>query len=100
MRALGMSKKGVFGLFAVEATLIGFWSSVIGITVTTFLSFAINQIAKSAKLFGFESGDVFGVSLGNILIVIFSISFITFIAGIIPAIRASNIEPTEALKYE
>jgi ABC-type lipoprotein release transport system permease subunit len=34
------------------------------------------------------------------LIVIFSISFITFIAGIIPAIRASNIEPTEALKYE
>jgi putative ABC transport system permease protein len=100
MRALGMSKKGVFGLFAVEATLIGFWSSVVGVGITAFLSFIINQVAKSSKLFGFESGDVFGVSLGNILIVIFSISFITFIAGIIPAIRASNIEPTEALKYE
>lgn len=95
-----MSKKGIFGLFATEATLIGFWSSVIGIGITAFLSFVINQVAKSAKLFRFETGDVFGVSFGNILIVIFSISFITFIAGIIPAIRASNIEPTEALKYE
>lgn len=100
IRALGMSKRGIFGLFATEAILIGFWGSVSGLAITSLVSFLFNITAKNLKWFGFESGNTFNVSLVNVLIVVLSISFTTFIAGIVPAIRASNIEPTEALKYE
>lgn len=100
MRALGMSKNGIFGMFAVEAILIGFWGSVIGVVITSTLSFIINQVAVNIKLFGFETGDVFSLSFINTLIVVGLISLITLIAGIIPAVRAAKIEPTEALKYE
>jgi putative ABC transport system permease protein len=100
MRALGMSKNGIFSLFAVEAVLIGFWGSFLGVFTTYLISLVVNNITASQKVFGFENGDVLIVSPVNALIVMGIISFLTLIAGIIPAIKASKMDVINALKYE
>jgi len=100
MKALGMSSNKIFALFSIEAILIGFWGSLIGVGFAAFIGNIIDAIGRHGFLKDFTGLSLLTFPLSTILTVIIGIMFIAFLAGTIPAIRASKKDPIEALRYE
>jgi len=100
MKAMGMSGKRVFLLFSVEAILLGFWGSVIGVVAAFFAGQGINHVANATflkDLKGFTLLEFPPAYVGAIIIVIM---LIAYLAGTLPARRASRQNPIDALRYE
>lgn len=98
MKAVGASRDAILSLFLIESGMIGLIGGILGIIFGVFVAYIIGLIADSfgiRGLFSFASLDFFGFAV---------ILIITFIAGVIsgalPARRAAQMEPAEALRYE
>lgn len=99
-KALGMSKAKIFLSFSLEAILLGFWGSILGIVVSMALGFAANDIAHQSFLADFPTFQLAVFNPLNMLTITAVIMTIAFIAGTAPALRASKKDPIEALRYE
>lgn len=100
MKALGMSPRRIFTLFSIEAVLIGFWGSVLGVGSAALIGKAINTISSHGFLKDFSGLSLLRFPLSTLAVVIIGIMFIAFLAGTLPALRASRKDPIEALRYE
>ncbi len=100
MKALGMSRHKVYALFSIEAVLLGFWGSVLGVGFAALVGKAINAIAVHGFLKGFPGLTLLTFPPRTIAIVVIGIMLIAFLAGTLPALRASRKDPIEALRYE
>lgn len=100
MKAVGMHRRTVFGLFAIEAALVGFWGSVVAVGIAALASVGINSFATSTFLKDFEGFTLLVVSPMGAVFVIILIMTIAFLAGTLPAIKASRLDPIEALRSE
>lgn len=98
-KALGMRRHTVFALFSIEAVLIGFWGSLIGITAAIGTGSIFNNIATKSFLKDFEGLQMSFPLMNNLRIMLLIIA-IAFIAGTLPSRRASKLDPIEALRYE
>ncbi len=99
-KALGMSQGRVFLLFAVESILIGFWGAGIGIVGAAIVGFGVNTYLAKTYLESFEGYSLFVFTPLAILLIMFLVCAIAFLAGVLPAFRASRLNPIEALRYE
>lgn len=100
MKALGMRRAKVFSLFAVEAVLVGFWGSVVAVGVGYGVSKLATQWASDTFLKDFQGFELLVVTPMNALFVIALIMLIAFLAGTLPALKASRLNPIEALRSE
>lgn len=100
MKALGMRRSTVFSLFAVEAVLVGFWGSVVAILAGFGASRIINAWATKTFLSSFNDFQLLVVTPFNVGLVMLLIMAIAFLAGTLPAIKASRLNPIEALRTE
>jgi len=100
MKALGMSRRKVFTLFAVEAALVGFWGSAVAVGAATLASIGISNWASANFLKDFEGFTLLVVSWQGALFVVVLIMLIAFVAGTFPAIKASRLNPIDALRSE
>lgn len=98
-KALGMSRRTVFALFSLEAVLIGFWGSLLGVLAAKGVGAIFNNIAANSFLKDFDGLQV-SFPLTGTLVIMGLIMAIAFIAGALPSRRASKLDPIEALRYE
>jgi putative ABC transport system permease protein len=100
MKALGMGKFKIFLLFSFEAILIGFWGSILGVGCAALIGKGINSIGRNGFLKNFPGLSLLTFPLSTVIVVVVGIMIIAFLAGALPAIRASKKDPIEALRYE
>lgn len=100
MKAMGMSSKRVFLLFSIEAILLGFWGSLLGSLAGIGIGKLANRVASNTFLKDLAGFDLTSFPLTSVLTIMFIIMTIAFIAGTLPARRASKKDPIEALRYE
>lgn len=100
MKALGMSRSKIFALFSIEAILMGFWGSALGVVFASLIGKLVNTIAKNGFLKDIPGLTLLTFPLSTIVAVILGIMSLAFVAGTLPALRASRKNPIEALRYE
>lgn len=100
MKALGMRSTEVFSIFALEATLLGFWGGILGIACGMGLGYLINNIASNTLLKDLQGFNLMAFPLVATLPILFGTMIIGLLAGTLPAIKASRLNPIEALRYE
>jgi len=100
MKAMGMGGGQIFLLFSVEATLLGFWGSVLGILAAIGIGKGVNAYAAGHFLKGLPGLNLLAFPWQTMLLIAVVIMIITFLAGTLPARHASRLNPIEALRYE
>ena len=101
-KALGMSSARVFITFSIEAILLGFWGSVVGIVCSMIAGNALNTAfhAEGGLLEAFPTFNLVQYPIQNIIGITIIIMLIAFLAGTIPARSAAHKDPIDALRYE
>lgn len=101
MKSIGASNSMISWMFIMEATLMGFLGGLVGIIIGwsegQIFNVAVNLIATH---FGGEKVSLFYSPLWFISSVILFSAFVGLLTGIVPARRASRIDPLEALRYK
>jgi putative ABC transport system permease protein len=100
MKAMGMRPSRIFLLFSIEAMLIGFWGSVLGILAAVGIGQVVNQIVSTTILKDLPGFTLLTFPPQAIAQTILLIMAIAFIAGTLPARRAAKQNPIDALRYE
>ena len=110
MRTMGASKYFIIRIFLLTGSCIGilgtFIGAIVGLIISSnieeirsFISTVFGQELFSAKIY-FLSNLPSKINFNEVFIVIFISIFLTLIASIFPAWKASKIAPAEALRYE
>lgn len=95
IKAIGGRKKDIRRIFAAEAFLVGLFSGFIGVAIAKGLTLIGNQVVE--KLFGTTILHLtWEYALAGVLVSI----VISVIAGFLPANKAANLDPVEALRRD
>ena len=102
-RALGARRRHIQVQFMAEALVLAFVGGVLGILLAYGLSAAIGTLPLYGPMYEDTSGKgdihlyisltTVGISAGILLVV-------GLLSGLVPALRASHLNPVEALRYE
>ncbi len=99
-KALGMSNGHVFASFSCEAILLGFWGSAVGVVVSMIIGNIVSSIARETFLADFPTFQLTIFEPLTMITIVAIIMFIAFLAGTLPARKASKKNPIDALRYE
>ena len=101
-KALGARRGHILLQFLAEALTITFIGGLLGIVLAYAVSLSVGRLTLySAIAKNGEAGDIRLVIAPGILIVATLIlTVVGLISGMIPALRASRLDPIEALRYE
>jgi ABC-type antimicrobial peptide transport system permease subunit len=101
LRACGATRATVRRLFTIEAGLLGFLGGVLGVGggfgLTRVANVVINRQLTAGSV---QARDIIGLPLWLIGAVVGATTLIGILAGLYPAVRASRLNPVEALRYE
>ena len=102
-KALGARNRDIAMQFLVEALVLTFAAGAVGMVVSVLLAHAIPPMPLYSEMYktANHDGDIILKTSGSVLLIAFVIlSLVGVTAGTWPALKASRMEPVEALRWE
>jgi putative ABC transport system permease protein len=101
-KALGARRRYIFLQFLAEALTITFIGGLLGIILAYVVALTVGRLTLySAMAKHAEAGDIrLMINPVTLLVAVLILTAVGLISGMVPAIRASRLDPIEALRYE
>ncbi len=101
-KALGARRRHILFQFLAEALTITFLGGVLGIILAYVVALSVGRLTLySAFAKHAEAGDIrLIIHPGTLIAATLILAAVGLVSGMVPAIRASRLDPIEALRYE
>jgi putative ABC transport system permease protein len=101
-KALGASRRYILTQFLAEALTITFIGGVLGVIMAYLVALSVGRLTLySAFAKNGEAGDIrLIIAPGTLIASTLILGAVGLVSGMVPAIRASRLDPIEALRHE
>lgn len=101
-KALGARRRYILMQFLAEALTITFIGGLLGVILAYAVSLSVGRLTLySAFAKNGQAGDIrLIIAPGTLIVATLILSAVGLVSGMIPAVRASRLDPIEALRYE
>jgi len=101
-KALGATRRYILTQFLAEALTITFMGGLLGVILAYAVSLSIGRLTLySAFAKNGQAGDIrLIIAPATLIVATLILSMVGLVSGMIPAVRASRLDPIEALRYE
>jgi putative ABC transport system permease protein len=103
LKAIGARPRHILVQFLIEALVLTFLGGAVGVVASWLLTVAIPPMPLYSEFYktANHQGDIFlKASLGVMLVSFIVLSLVGIVSGFWPALKASRLQPIEALRYE